>query len=38
MSKVGFEPTIPLFELVKTVHVVARAATEIGDLSLSSEK
>jgi hypothetical protein len=27
---VGFEPTIPVFELAKTVHVLDRAATVIG--------
>jgi hypothetical protein len=27
---VGFEPTISVFELAKTVHVLNRAATVIG--------
>jgi hypothetical protein len=27
---VGFEPTIPVFELVKTVHDLDHAATVIG--------
>jgi hypothetical protein len=30
MSQAGFEPTIPVFEGVKTVHVLDRAATVIG--------
>jgi hypothetical protein len=30
MSRVGFEPTIPVFEQAKTVHAVDRAATVIG--------
>jgi hypothetical protein len=30
MSRVGFEPTIPVFERVKTVHASDRAATVIG--------
>jgi hypothetical protein len=30
MSKVGFEPTIPVFERAKTVHALDRAATVIG--------
>jgi hypothetical protein len=30
MPWVGFEPTIPAFELAKTVHVLDRAATVIG--------
>jgi hypothetical protein len=30
MSGVGFEPTIPVFERAKTVHVLGRAATVIG--------
>jgi hypothetical protein len=30
ISRVGFEPTIPVFELAKTVHALDRAATEIG--------
>jgi hypothetical protein len=31
---VGFEPTIPVFERAKIVHVSDRAATVIGTLSL----
>jgi hypothetical protein len=30
MSRVGFEPTIPVFERAKTVHSLASAATVIG--------
>jgi hypothetical protein len=30
MPRVGFESTIPLFKLAKTVHVLDRAATVIG--------
>jgi hypothetical protein len=30
MPRVGFEPTIPLFERVKTVHVLDCAATVMG--------
>jgi hypothetical protein len=30
MPQVGFEPTIPVFEWVKTVHALDRAATVIG--------
>jgi hypothetical protein len=30
MSRVGREPTIPVFERAKTVHVLERAATVIG--------
>jgi hypothetical protein len=30
MPRVGFEPTIPVFEGVKTVHALDRAATMIG--------
>jgi hypothetical protein len=30
MLRVGFEPTIPVFERAKTVHVLDRAATVIG--------
>jgi hypothetical protein len=36
MSQVGFEPTIPVFERVKTVHALDRAATAIGYGLLSS--
>jgi hypothetical protein len=31
MLRVGFEPTIPAFERAKTVHVLDRAATVIGE-------
>jgi hypothetical protein len=30
MPEVGFEPTIPVFEWAKTVHVLDRAASVIG--------
>jgi hypothetical protein len=30
MPRLGFEPTIPVFELAKTVHALDRAATVIG--------
>jgi hypothetical protein len=30
IPQVGFEPTIPLFERVKTIHALGRAATVIG--------
>jgi hypothetical protein len=30
MPQVGFEPTIPVFEWVKTVHALDRSATGIG--------
>jgi hypothetical protein len=33
MPREGFEPTIPAFERVKTVHALDRAATVIGHLS-----
>jgi hypothetical protein len=32
MPRVGFEPKIPVFERVKTVHALDRAATMIGYL------
>jgi hypothetical protein len=32
MPRVGFETTITVFELVKTVHALDRAATVIGRL------
>jgi hypothetical protein len=35
MSRVGFEPTIPVFERAKTVHALDRAATMIGYTSLT---
>jgi hypothetical protein len=33
MSRVGLEPTTPVFERVKTVHASDRAATVIGSYS-----
>jgi hypothetical protein len=30
MPRVGFEPTIPVFERAKTVHAFDRGATVIG--------
>jgi hypothetical protein len=30
MPRVGFEPTVPVFERGKTVHALDRAATVIG--------
>jgi hypothetical protein len=33
MSRVRFEPTIPVFERVKTVHALDRAATVIGRIT-----
>jgi hypothetical protein len=30
MPRVGFEPTIPMFERVKTAHALVRAATVTG--------
>jgi hypothetical protein len=30
MSRVGFEPTIPVFERAKTIHALDAAATAIG--------
>jgi hypothetical protein len=32
MPRVGFEPTIPVSDRAKTVHIVDRAATVIGEL------
>jgi hypothetical protein len=34
MSRVGFEPTIPVFEPAKTIRILDRAATVIGQLPL----
>jgi hypothetical protein len=31
MPRVGFEPTIPVFERAKTVHALDRAAVVIGN-------
>jgi hypothetical protein len=33
----GFEPTIPVFELAKTFHALDRSATEIGRPNISKE-
>jgi hypothetical protein len=33
MPRVGFEPTIPVFERAKTVHALERAATGSGSFS-----
>jgi hypothetical protein len=30
MPRVGFEPTIPVFERVKTIHALDRAASVFG--------
>jgi hypothetical protein len=30
MLRVGYEPTVPVFERAKTVHALDRAATVIG--------
>jgi hypothetical protein len=32
MRRVGFEPMIPVFEWVKTIHALDRAATVIGNI------
>jgi hypothetical protein len=32
MPRVGFEPTIPVFERPKTIHALDRAATVIGSM------
>jgi hypothetical protein len=37
MPLVGFESTIPVFERMKTVHVLDRAATVSGDAVVKSE-
>jgi ribosomal protein L31E len=34
MPKVGFEPTIPVFERAKTVQALDRAATVIGEVKM----
>jgi hypothetical protein len=34
MSRVGLEPTIPVFEWAKSVHALDRAATVIGETCL----
>jgi hypothetical protein len=38
MRRVGFEPTIPVFERAKTVHVLDRAATVISHKSIYNRK
>jgi hypothetical protein len=38
MYRVGFEPTTPVFEWAKTVHVSDCAATMIGVYSLRSRR
>jgi hypothetical protein len=35
MPQMGFEPTIPVFELAKTAHALGRAATVIGHSATS---
>jgi hypothetical protein len=35
MSRVGFEPMIPVFEWAKTVHGLERAATVVGQKKFS---
>jgi hypothetical protein len=32
MPRVGFEPTIPVFERAKTVHALDRAVTVVGSM------
>jgi hypothetical protein len=36
ISRVGFQPTIPVFERAKTVHALDREVTAIGDYVLYS--
>jgi hypothetical protein len=38
MPRVGFEPTIPVFEREKTVHALDRAVTVIGNNAVSIAK
>jgi hypothetical protein len=38
MSRVGFEPTVSVFEWAKTVHALDRAATVIGCLAFCGFK
>jgi hypothetical protein len=38
MLRVGFEPTIPMFERAKTVHALDRAATLIGRHTITLHK
>jgi hypothetical protein len=37
MPRVGFEPTIPAFERMKTIHALDRATTVIGISVISKE-
>jgi hypothetical protein len=37
MSRVGFEPTTPVFERAKTVHALKRAATMTVQVILGSQ-
>jgi hypothetical protein len=37
MSRVGLEPTIPVFELARTVHTLDRVATVVGSRSTYSD-
>jgi hypothetical protein len=36
MPRVGFEPSIPVFERAKTVHALDRAATMIGNTNTTA--
>jgi hypothetical protein len=38
MSRVGFDPTTPVFERVKTVYALDRTATVIGTKYLAEQK
>jgi hypothetical protein len=38
MPRVGFEPTVPVFERAKTVHALDRAATVITILRTKQSK
>jgi hypothetical protein len=38
MPRVGFEPTIPMFERAKTVHALDRAFTVIGYFKLMARR
>jgi hypothetical protein len=38
MSRVGFEPTTPVFEQAKTVHALDRAATVVGFMAIERNK
>jgi hypothetical protein len=37
MSSAGFEPTIPVFERAKTVHVLNRADTVVGNCTIRNK-